>query len=126
MKKESKFIQLYLDIYDVTVLVTWEKDAKKIIKHLDKISINKTEPEFSRHIEKLLQRGIGGFCTDFGTDKVIWIQKRPEKNSEYGVLYHELYHSVDHISRDKSMESEWEAKAYMFQYLVEHCNKVLW
>lgn len=75
-----------------------------------------------------------GFCCNYGegnTDILIWIYKQPKKLSEYCVLYHELYHAVDLISKDKGFGNLDdlalnEPKTYLFEYLFEKVSKKLW
>lgn len=127
-KPESKYIEIHLNFLRCTVLVTWEQDIDKIIKFAIKRGCN-IKPDwkgtFTTHSEKAM-----GVCITLGddnTDCLVWLKERPLKSSQYGCLYHELYHAVDHIAESHAMSvEEKESRAYIFEYLVNQCNKVLW
>lgn len=127
-KPESKYIVINLSIYRCVVVVTWEQDIDKIMKYVKKHGVKIKDDwkgVFETHQEK-----SAGVCITLGednTDCLVWIKERPKRASQYGTLYHELYHAVDHISEAHALTiDEKEARAYMFEYLVNNCNKILW
>jgi hypothetical protein len=77
-----------------------------------------------------------GLCHTLGednTDIIIWLKDKPNKASEYGSLYHELYHAVDYIAHAHDREHHLsdedgnsEARAYLYEYLATEANKKLW
>lgn len=127
-KKESKYIVIQLAIYRCTVVVTWEQDIDKIIKFAIKHGC-KIKPDWKGTFTTLSE-GAMGVCVTLGednTDCLVWLKEKPLKASQYGTLYHELYHAVDHIAESHAMSmDEKEARAYLFEYLVNECNRVLW
>jgi hypothetical protein len=127
MKEKIKFIEIPLSIYRCTVLVTWEQDPDKIIKYASKRGID-FKPDW-KEVFLANTKGLG-LCIELGTNNVdclIWVKEQPKKASQYGVLYHEIYHAVDYIAEKRNMKiEEKESRAYIFEYIVNQCNKVLW
>ncbi len=128
-KKENKFIEINLAIYRCHCIVTWEQDVNKIIAWGKKNGITQLADDWKKVYQ---DNAVGtGLAMEFGnnnTDVLVWLKEKPKKLSQYGVLYHELYHAVDRISEQHNLNpyKEIEARAYMFEYLVNECNKILW
>lgn len=127
-KKENKFIAINLAIYRMFVVVTWEPEVHKIANWANKNGTLKVTDEWITTFLKSKEKAIG-CCLEFGkdnTDVLIWLKERPKKASQYGTLYHELYHAVDHITDTHNLSVEREARAYVYEYLIDECNRVLW
>jgi hypothetical protein len=125
-------IEIYLSIYRRSVVVVFGWELQKIIKLANKKGI-KTD-KFS---ERMKNEFYGsGLCCHFGDDNndiLIWLRDFPEQSSQFGVLYHEIYHAVDIVA--ENIDSEFklycdngmsEARAYLYEYIVTECNKILW
>jgi hypothetical protein len=129
MKKENKFILINLAIFRCHCVVTWEQDVKEIVKWAKKHDVNSLKEDWVQTFNETT-KVANGLCIDLGlgnTDILVWLKEKPKKMSQYGVLYHELYHAVDKIAEDHAMQTkETEARAYIFEYLTNECNKVLW
>lgn len=127
-KAERRFLEIPLRIYKTTVVVTWEPEMHKIANHGQRRGIKSITPGWIKECAEA-QESATGFCAAYGdnnTDTLVWLKERPRKASQYGVLYHELYHAVDHISHTHNLANEKEARAYIYEYLVNECNKHLW
>lgn len=127
-KKKSKFIEIPLRIYRTHVVVTWEQEVHKIANWGERNGIKSINEEWIGTFLKNKEKAVG-VCLEFGqgnTDTLVWLKERPTKASTYGVLYHELYHAVDHISDTHNLANEMEARAFIYEFLVTECNKVLW
>jgi len=129
-----KPIEIYLAIYRCTVVVFCghtSQEMKSIIKK--KLDL---PPKWYRDLEDITEENIGGATTTLGEknrDVIVYLKKIPKVASEFGVLYHELYHAVDlvmsgidkhNLCYDKDGMSE--PRAYLYQYLVDKCHNVLW
>lgn len=134
-KKQKKFNFLIIPIplYEVSVVIYFGVNLKKVIKDGVKGGIQKDrfDRNFKTFFEDNAKEGQG-FCIDFGTgnkDVLVWIWKIPEKLSEYKVLYHELYHATDHIANSRNFNYEdklSEPRAYLFGYLFNEVSLKLW
>lgn len=131
MKKTNKYtiIEIPLIIYPVHMIVMMNTDYSEIKQHLisNKVSIS---PQFEKAIRGWLDApNTKGYCCAYGykenPDVLILLKSRPKKASEYGILYHEIYHATDRLSRSLGLIG-FETKAYLFQYLITECNRVLW
>jgi len=127
--RPRKYLVVHLSIFRVAVVVTWETDKAWIMNHARRHNIAATEEgigkELSRHIEK---DGCLGLCVYFGdgnADVLVWLRERPERASQYGVLYHELHHAARRVSKDRNLKGA-EAEAFIFEYLANECNSFLW
>jgi hypothetical protein len=125
-------IEIYLSIYRRSIIVVFGWDLQKIINLAHKKNI-----KTAKFSERMKDEFYGaGLCCKFGdhnTDILIWIKDFPDRASKYGILYHELYHAVDVIAEDIDPEFKLycedgvsEARAYLYEYIVTECNKVLW
>ena len=80
--------------------------------------------------------GSTGWATHYGddnTDVVIWLKVKPKRASQYGVLYHEVYHAVDIIAHDLDPQyglydkvGMSEPRAYIYEHIVNQLNSKLW
>lgn len=139
-KKEEKVkpIEIYLDIYRCSVIVFCGQTPEEIRRlarrrGMSQETLNK---KFMRETEAIMEEKIAGFCVPFGEenrDILVWVRKIPKFNSEYRVLYHELYHAVDMVFAgiDKNTlgyakEGVSEPRAYLYDHLVFKCQQVLW
>src|SRR3990167_7026996 len=123
---KNRWIEIYVPIYKMSVIVTWEQDIDRIIKTAKKHGV-KISNEWKGKFNKCSE-GANGVCMiigDANTDIIVWLKEKPLKASQFGTLYHELYHAVDNIAADHNLENEREARAYVFEFLVNKCNKVL-
>ena len=119
-------IEIPVRVYKCHVIVTWEPDVKKIIIYAKRRKV-KISDDWQREFTECQKKATGVTMTlgDDNTDVLVWLKTRPRKASEYGVLYHELYHATDRIAEDHNIK-EGEARAYIFEFLVNECNRVLW
>lgn len=126
-KKESKYIEIFLAIYRCTVVITWEQNKQKIIKAMQRCGIHLTDDwqkDFHYYGEKAT--GVCMALGDGNTDILVWLKERPRKAKQYGVLYHELFHAVDILSDSHNLGGEKEARAFLYEYLVNEANRILW
>jgi hypothetical protein len=128
MRKEKKFLPINLAIYRLHVIITWERSADKIIAYA-KAHNCVTAKSFKTDFEEHLKEDVLGLCMVFSNDNpdvLVWLAEQPTRASNYGTLYHELYHAVDSIEDSRNLSEEAESRAYIFEYLVTEANKVLW
>ncbi len=124
-----RFLEIPLSIYRLTVVVTWESALEEVLLFAGEHKVEITpqwREEFERHAKDAT---CSGFCITFGDDNsdlLLWLRKRPTKASEYGVLYHELFHAVRAVVRSRSLGAEEESPAFLYEYLATRCNQVLW
>lgn len=127
-KKESKWLEIYCEMYKLHVIVTWEQKIEKIIAHVKKRGGIALSDKWQKKVIEHM-KGANGICMRLGEDNsdiFIWLKERPKKAWQYGILYHEIFHGVDFITVDHGLEGEMESRAYLFEYIVNECNKVLW
>ena len=132
-------IEIPLDIYRCSVVIFFGATLKQIMSvgRRRGIAAEFFPREWSTTLEDwIADEDCNGFCASYGSlnrDIVVWLRKRPERSREYGTLYHELYHAVDHVASgidergtltDRFGTSE--ARAMIFEYLVNTANRVLW
>ena len=133
MKKiNHKAIIVLLPIYSRSIIVVFEWNFSQILSlaKSHQIKVDK----FSQQMKDAFYGQ--GLCCQFGDDNVdilIWCKVFPDRASNYGVLYHEIYHAVDAIAHQidptcglYAQDGLSEARAYLYEYIVTCCNKVLW
>jgi hypothetical protein len=129
----KKPIEIYIPIYKVTVIMVFGWTKEQILKCGKEHGV-KEQREMSKWIDKNIDT-CSGFCVRYGDgnrDILIWLKKYPESFKEYGVVYHELYHAIDFIAYDidpetmMSNEGSSEARAFLFEYIINEANRVLW
>lgn len=130
-------IEISLKIYKKHVVIFCEKTLKQIIAYGIKRGIGKEnfDEDWVKGIQEMTDGGCTGFCTHYGRDNndiLIWVRKTPKTRTEYGVLYHELYHAVDYLAKDICFDTMTdkngmsEARAYMYEFLINEANYILW
>ena len=134
-KKTVNFIKVGLPLYRVSVAVFFGVSLDGIIKEGVRGGIDSkkfTEEWKKWPSEQISGTSCTGFTMEYGEgnkDVLVWIRKKPQKLSEYAVLYHELYHATDHIADSRDFytgDKISEPRAYIFEYLFMEVSKVLW
>ena len=134
IKRTKKLDAIFIPVplYRISVIVTFGLSLKDIIKLgiKSKIEEKRFTNKWKKDVEELMVfPGFGIHYGEGNSDILIWLNKRPEKLSEYATLYHELYHAVDFIAHDKNFYTEdpnSEPKAYLFEYLFLKVSEILW
>lgn len=138
MKNQKKVIKIDIEMFRRSVIVFFGQTTDEVIKWIkDHIDDQKT---ITQEYIDMIKAGIDGPgdafmypATPDGPDALIYMHKIPKLRLEYGSLYHELIHAVDHLAKridencflyDKNGHSE--TRAYMYQYLVNTLNGQLW
>jgi tRNA G18 (ribose-2'-O)-methylase SpoU len=127
MKNKVNKLEIFLEIYRLTVLVTWDCKIEDVIKHCEKRGCKLTDQE-KETIIKLSGRAQG-ICCNIGegnSDVLVWMRNRPRTVSGYSVMYHELFHAVDNITNSHNMAGEYEARAFIYEFLTTQCNNHFW
>lgn len=136
--KKLKPIEIYLPIYRCAIVIFFEYSAEEMKKFGLKRNIKEeTLPrKWIRDTESVIEEKIGGFATNFGEknrDVLVWVKNIPRTSTEYGVLYHELYHAVDLVffgidqnTLGYNKDGMSEPRAYLYQYIINECNRILW
>jgi hypothetical protein len=125
--KSNNFLAINVAVFRMHVIVTWETEAEEIERYARKHKVEVAE-KFVDEFKENTKDAIG-VCMVFANenpDVLVWLRKRPRKASDYGTLYHELYHAVDNISESRNLKDEAEARAYAFEYLATEANKFFW
>lgn len=133
------FIEVYLRTYRRSVVVFFGTTAEGILKMGKKrgISVRLFTDSWVAALKELsTEKTTSGFTMQFGdnnTDVLISMRERPKKASEYGRLYHEVYHAVDEIAwavdetnKLTTKDGTSEARAYLFEHIVNELNSKLW
>ena len=126
--KEKNTFVIHVPTYRISVVVTWEQDIKKIVTWAKKQGVKNVSKEWQDEFVKQKETAAG-LCMSLGknnTNVFVWLCERPERTSQYGNLYHELYHAVDRIKENCSLAEEKESPAFIFEYLANECNRRLW
>ena len=107
--KKNWYIQIPVDIYRLHVIVAWSASKEQIMALAKQSKVGATEKGFGDTFSGLLNGDSSGFCMEFGengnTDVLVYLRKRPCKASEYGTLYHELFHAVQGIINDHDLHA---------------------
>ncbi len=127
---KDKFISISLDIYRCHVIVTWESNPDKIMAWAKKHGVKEFQKDW-KEVFKDNSDKANGITIELGknnNDVLIWLKEKPEKLSQFGTLYHELYHATDQVAINHAMDftKEIEGRAYIFEYLANQCNLILW
>lgn len=135
--KKQPPLKIELAIYRRSVVVFFESTIKEVVDWGLKYDIEKEKLNINwQHDIELLMKNNVGCASEFGeknSDIMVWVKKRPRVAGDYGCLYHELYHAVEFIAarcdpgeyfNDRHGMSE--PRAYLFEYLVDECNRALW
>ena len=133
--KEIKWLNVWLPIYRISVVVSMGGTVEEIVRWGIQHKVEKTQftERWKDWIKKQMEeKTTKGFCCDYGDDNkdvLIWVRKRPQFLSDYRILYHEIYHAVDHIANSRNFNVEdkmSEPKAYLFEYLLSEISNPLW
>lgn len=133
MKKKINKIIIPVPVYRVSVVIFFGATMEEMIKQGVKGGIK--EKSFTKEWRDWVGENIEtatGICCDYGEDNkdvLVWVKVRPQRCSEYAVLYHELYHATDHIADSRAFNVKdkiSEPKAFLFEYLFTQASKVLW
>ena len=131
--KPTRVFSVYVGVYRCSVSVFCGTSLEDIVDYgircgLPAESLN---GRWEKAIEKTIkEKNVGAFCDWYGKHSrniIIWVTHRPKTTTDFGVLYHELYHAVDMIAKDVDFDKRLgdEGRAYLFQYLADECNKRL-
>jgi len=127
--QRKKILAIHVDVFRVAVVVTWETNKAWVMNHARTHGIAVTEDGFGQAFSREVEDNeCLGLCISFGdrnSDVLVWLRERPTKATDYGVLYHELYHAVDCIAESRHLKCA-ECRAFTFEYLVNQCNKFFW
>jgi hypothetical protein len=127
MAREHKFLPINMAMLRMHVIVTWETEAEEIESYARQHKVEVAK-RFVEDFKENTKDAIG-VCMVFDNenpDVLVWLRKRPKHATDYGTLYHELYHAVDNISESRNLDDEAEARAYAFEYLATEANKFFW
>ena len=102
-KKQVKKIEIPVQIYRMSVVVFFGATMNEIIKWGIKNNIQEKRftDEWKKWVGDTIKEQPNGFAINYGDnnrDILIWLKKQPKVSSEFGWLYHELYHAVYIIS----------------------------
>lgn len=131
-KKPIHFIEITLSIFRVSVVVCWEVTMDEIVRLARRRGVKITAEDWGKDfLEQTSDKECNGVAMELGdnnTDVIIWLRKRPTKASEYGTLYHEIFHAVQFVcrSRNISLNRIEETGAYLYEYIATACNRHLW
>ena len=126
-KSKCVIVTIPVVIYNIHVFVFVNGGAKNIIDYAKELGL-KLSKRWIKGLDSQYKGNGLGFCTYYGEDNIdilIGIKKPLLKASDYGTLYHEIYHAVFWILKDHSIKDE-EAGAYLYEYISTECNRVLW
>jgi hypothetical protein len=142
-KPRNRFLNIPVVIYRRQVVVAvGDVELKDIVAYAKKNAPDlELSDDWKEGVEYLLDdsskySGCLGLCTHFGeqnTDILVVVKGWPKTATEFGVLYHELYHAVEMIAADvdrvnhmMTVDDYSEPRAYLIEYLMTECNKALW
>lgn len=126
----KNILAINLELYHLHVVVVFGSPIEEVIETC--ISRGATLSENWIKWVKVSAATANGFCANIGdgnTDVLVWLKKelnRGHKASDYGVLFHELFHAVDKITNSHALEGELECRAYIYEYLAEACFRYCW
>jgi hypothetical protein len=125
-----RFLEIFLALYRLTVVVTWETTAEEIMAFARRrkvtISREKWGKDFVEHAGNRLCTGLTMELGDDNVDILVWLRCRPRTATQYGVLYHELHHVVGQVVQLRNLHRESESTAFLYEYLATSCNRALW
>ena len=128
MKKIMKnLVAIPIIPFRLHVLVAWEIPIEEIVKCVKKHGTKEISDEWIRDFKEHTKKSLG-LCYEIGgsRDILVFLKKRPQTASEYGVLYHELYHAVDTITESSQLLQYEHSRAFIFEYLANECNGYFW
>ena len=134
MKKEKiHIITIPVPLYRMSVVIFIGGGVDDFVKH--GLTHHITKDYFTEEWKKWVKEHLDGLglMADYGqgsSDVLVWLKVRPDRVSNFAVLYHELYHAVDQISKSRGFDNKTsencEPRAYLFEYLFTEASKVLW
>lgn len=131
VEMKNHILVIPLILYRLHVIIAWELPIEKLAKHCRRRGAVNATDEWAREITEFTG-SANGCCTNLGkgnADVFIWLKNSPHrgsKASEYGTLYHELFHAVDRITETHNLDGEQECRAYIFEHLITEANKFFW
>lgn len=129
-EKKPNVVEIDVEIYKMHVVVFWETSIEDIAAWGKKHGCE-TSDQWIKDANETID-GATGACIWFGDDNrdlVMWLKKRPQTASDFGTLYHELYHAVDLIADGANFEmsmKDTEPRAYLYEFLITRCNQFFW
>lgn len=130
-KVSDNILEITVRMYKIHVIVAWAMPFNEVARFCRKRGCSALTPEWVREVASFAE-GANGLCTNLGqgnTDVLVWLKNalyRDSKASEYGTLYHELFHAVDKITKSHNLHDEQECRAYLFEYIATECNRFFW
>lgn len=132
MKKKwpDNILVVPLPMYRLHIIIAWDMPLRDAAKHCQRHGCELTE-EWITEVAAFAEGG-NGLCVNLGrgnSDCLIWMKTglyRDSKASEYGTLYHEIFHAVDKITKSHNLHGEEECRAYIFEWIATECNKYFW
>lgn len=110
-----------LPIWDYPILLIKGGDCKDIIKLAKKHKLGKkVKEEINFDNVQFDDRGAAYWCSKTGMG-IMWFSKNPGR----GTIGHEIFHFIDYLSVHIGMETEMEARAYTYEYLMKEIPKRL-
>lgn len=135
-RKKLDYIEIPVNIYRRTVVVFFGATAKEMCDFGKSRGIRDFSEESLKWMKETIAGTAMGFTLNYGDDNpdiLVWLRIRPRTASQFGVLYHELYHAVDFIASHTDEKNKWysedgmsEPRAFLFEYLANECNRKLW
>lgn len=132
MKKKPIIFLQWIDPYKIQVMVGAGAEKQDIIEFSKK---NKYKKEFiewvnSDKIFNFLKGKAGAYC--WAEDKnemlkfnLILLDNYQDTWEYWECLIHELHHLVHRVSKDKMLENEMEAQAYLMEFLFQQIRQKL-
>lgn len=127
---KSHFIIIPLPLYHLHVVIAHGCTIEQCYAHLKKLKYD-VDDELFKDLKDSADSSHG-LCTNLGKDNLdvlVWLARsvhRDSDSSEYGPLWHELFHAVLKIQRNLGCTLEEEFGAYLFEHLAESACNVFW
>lgn len=126
----SRFLPIPLLQYRLHVIVTWETTVAEVAQWATRHGVTSItagwRADIARNIDDDSCSGLTARLGDRNDDVLVWLRHRPRRASEYGTLYHELFHAVQAVARSRNLGAETESPAFLYEYLATRCNRALW
>lgn len=98
-------------------MVSWNPSIDKIVRFARSKGVKVSQQWIKELTSKI--DSAEAICARLGyggADLLVWFKKRP--TSINGTVAHELTHALDFISESRGLDGEKEARAYLFEFLV--------
>ena len=139
IKINNNWLKMPVEIYRLNVFICINQSRKEVEDFGEKSGIQtwRFDNEWTMKFNNAYNMS-SGFVLLFGEGEsnrnlLLWLKNRPSHIGYDGVLYHELYHvvewianAVDPSSRLCDEDGHSEARAYLFQYLVNKAHDFFW